>query len=137
MIFTFIVSGVDSILQLNKTITTEVMNDNTNIFESLLENAVDYSKTGYELVKLKTLDKTANVLSSLISHYVTLILFASFILFISVGLAYWLGEILGKIYFGFFAVALFYAVTGTVLHFALHTKLKRIVGDYLNKKLLK
>ncbi len=113
------------------------MNDNTNIFESLLESAVDYSKTGYELVKLKTLDKTANVLSSLISHYATLILFATFLLFISVGLAYWLGEILGKIYFGFFVVALFYAVAGTVLHFIWHTKLKRIIGDYLIKKILK
>ncbi len=113
------------------------MNDNTNIFETLLESAVDYSKTGYELVKLKALDKTTNVLSSLISHYATLILFASFILFISVGLAYWLGEILGKIYFGFFVVGLFYAVTGTVLHFVLHTRLKRAIGDYLIRKVLK
>lgn len=73
---------------LYKTITTEVMNDNKNTLESLLESAVDCGKTGYELVKLKTLDKTANVLSSLISHYATLILFASCILFISI-LRFW------------------------------------------------
>lgn len=64
------------------------MNDNKNTLESLLESAVDCGKTGYELVKLKTLDKTANVLSSLISHYATLILFASCILFISI-LRFW------------------------------------------------
>lgn len=113
------------------------MNDNKNTLESLLESAVDCGKTGYELVKLKALDKTANVLSSLIPHYATLILFASCILFISIGWAYWLGEILGEIYSGFFVVALFYATTGSVLHFAFHTKLKQIVSDYLIKKLLK
>jgi len=116
---------------------TNIMEDQKNIFESLLESTVDYSKTGYELLKLKALDKTSNVVSSLISHYAVLILFASFMLFITIGLALWLGEILGKIYFGFFVVAVFYGITGIVIHFFLHETLKRIVGDYIIKKVLK
>lgn len=114
-----------------------IMEDQKNIFESLLESTVDYSKTGYELLKLKALDKTSNVVSSLISNYAALILFASFMLFLTMGLALWLGEILGKIYFGFFVVAAFYGVTGIVLHFLLHARLKRIVSDYIIKKVLK
>ena len=113
------------------------MEDNTNIFESLFESAVDYSKTGYELVKLKALDKTSDVVSSLISHYAVLILVASFILFLTLGLAYWLGEIFGKIYFGFFAVAVLYGITAILLNFFLHKTLKRIVADYIIKKMLK
>ena len=113
------------------------MEDNTNIFESLLESAVDYSKTGYELVKLKTLDKTSDMVSSLISHYAVLILIASFILFLTLGLAYWLGEILGKIYFGFFAVAVLYGISAILLNFFLRKTLKRVVADYLIKMMLK
>jgi len=113
------------------------MEDNTNVFESLLESAVDYSKTGYELVKLKTLDKTSNVVSSMVSHYAVLVLIASFMLFLTVGLAYWLGEILGKIYFGFFVVAVFYGITGIVLHFLLFKRLKKCIGDYIIKQVLK
>jgi len=113
------------------------MEDNTNIFESLLESAVDYSKTGYELAKLKTLDKTSDVLSSLMANYLVLIIIASFTLFITLGMAYWLGEILGKIYFGFFAVAAFYAFTGIILNFLLHKTIKRMIADYLIRKVLK
>lgn len=112
------------------------MEDNTNIFESLLESTVDYGKTSYELIKLKALDKTSDVVSSLISHYVVLILGASFLLFLTLGLAYWLGEIFGKVYFGFFAVAVLYCIAGIILNFFMHKTLKRIVADYLIKKML-
>jgi fatty-acid desaturase len=113
------------------------MEDNINNFESLLESAVDYGKTGFELAKLKTLDKTSDVVSSLMANYLVLILIASFILFITLGMGYWLGEILGKIYFGFFAVAVFYAITGIILNFFLHKTIKRMIADYLIKKVLK
>ncbi|MDP3435197.1 MAG: hypothetical protein Q8T04_19835 [Bacteroidota bacterium] len=113
------------------------MEENINIFETLFASATDYSKTGFELVKLKALDKFSDVASSLISHYVVLIVIASFTLFVSLGLAFWLGEILGKIYFGFFAVAVLYGILGLVINFLFHKTLKRIVADYLIKKVLK
>jgi hypothetical protein len=113
------------------------MEENTNIFETLFASTVEYSKTGFELAKLKALDKTSDVVSSLISHYVVWIVIASFTLFVSLGLAFWLGEILGKIYFGFFAVAVLYGITGLVINFVFHKTLKRIVADYLIRKMLK
>ncbi|MDP3916598.1 MAG: hypothetical protein Q8R96_22970 [Bacteroidota bacterium] len=116
---------------------TIAMEDNTNLFETLFASATDYSKTGFELIKLKALDKFSEVVSSLISHYIVLIVIASFTLFVSLGLAYWLGEILGKIYFGFFAVAVLYGISGLVINFLFHKTIKRIVADYLIKKVLK
>lgn len=113
------------------------MEDNTNIFESLFESAVDYTKTGYELVKLKAVDKTSDVVSSLISHYLVVIIVGSLGLFVSLGLAFWLGEILGKVYFGFFAVAVLYAILGLVIHFLLHQAFKKFIADYIIKKMLK
>jgi len=38
-----------------------------------------------------------------------------FILFASLGLAFWLGETLGKIYFGFFAIAVIYGLLGILI----------------------
>jgi hypothetical protein len=113
------------------------MEENAKLLESLVERATDYGKTTYELVKLKALDKTAEVVSSVVPHSVILILFASFILFLNLGLAFWLGEVLGKLYYGFFVVAAFYVLTGIVIHFFFYKSLKKTVRNYVIKQLLK
>jgi hypothetical protein len=118
-------------------IKTEEMEDNTNMLESLLEKANDYGKTSYELLKLKAVDKTSEVVSSFVPHSVVFVLIASFILFLNLGLALWLGDILGKLFYGFFAVAAFYIITGITVHFFMHNWLKRLVSNYFIKHMLK
>ncbi len=113
------------------------MEDNLNFIESLYERAIEYGKTSYELIRLKTLDKTSDIISSFVPHAIVFVLTAIFILFLNFGLALWLGEILGKIYFGFFVVAAFYALLGIILHFFMHGWLKKIVSDYIIKLILK
>jgi hypothetical protein len=88
-------------------------------------------------VKLKTIDKTTDFVSTLIPHSVVFILITSFMLFLNLGLAFWLGEILGKIFYGFFVVAGFYIIAGIVIHFFMHNWFKRLIGDYLIKHILK
>jgi len=113
------------------------MEDNTKLLESLLERATEYGKTSYELVKLKALDKTTDVVSSLIPHSVVVIFIASFMLFLNLGLALWLGDILGKIFYGFFVVAGFYVITGIIIHFFMHKWFKRLVSNYFIRHVLK
>jgi len=113
------------------------MEENTNMVETLFEKATDYGKTSYELLKLKALDKTTEVVSSLISQYAVLILILSFMLFLTLGLAFWLGEILGKMYYGFFVVAAFYAVAVILIHFFMHEWIKKRVSDNIIKRVLK
>lgn len=115
----------------------EVMEENARLIESLLEKATEYGKTSYELVKLKALDKTSEVVSSLIPHSVVIALIASFMLFLNLGLAFWLGEILGKNFYGFFVVAAFYVITWIVIHFFLHKWIKKLVRNYFIKQVLK
>lgn len=112
------------------------MEDNAKLVESLLEKASEYGKTSIELIKLKALDKTLDAASSLIPHSIVLVLVAVFMLFLNIGLSFWLGEILGRIFYGFFAVAAFYGIAGIVLHFFMHKRLKKIVGDFLVKHVL-
>ena len=113
------------------------MEDNTKLFESLLERATEYGKTSYELVKLKALDKTSDVVSSFIPNTVVFVIIASFMLFFSLGLSFWLGEILGKIYYGFYVAAAFYGIIGLVLYFFINKWLKKIIGNYIIKQALK
>jgi fatty acid desaturase len=113
------------------------MEDKAKLIESLLERATEYGKTSYELIKLKALDKTSDVVSSFIPHSVVIVLIASFMLFFNLGLAFWLGEILGKTCYGFFVVAAFYGIIGIVVHFFMHKRLKKIICNYIIKQVLK
>jgi len=115
----------------------EVMEDIVDSIESLLESAADYGKTSYDLVKLKTIDKTTDLVSSLISHAFFFVIFMSFLLFLALGLAFWLGEIIGNMFYGFFVVAAFYGIVGLVLHFVLHDRIKKKISDYMIKQALK
>jgi len=113
------------------------MEDNTKLIESLLERTAEYGKASFELVKLKALDKTSDAVSSLIPHSVVVVLVAVFMLFLNLGLAFWLGEILGRTFYGFFVVAAFYGIAGIVIHFFMHDQLKKIIGNYFIKHVLK
>jgi hypothetical protein len=113
------------------------MEDNAKLIESLLERATEYGKTSYELVKLKAVDKTSDIVSSFIPHSVVLVLIASFLIFLNLGLGFWLGEILGKTYYGFFAVAAFYGFLGIIIHFFMHKWLKKIICNSFIRQLLK
>jgi hypothetical protein len=113
------------------------MEDNSKSLESLLGRAVDYGKTTYELAKLQALEKTSDVVSKLIPDIVVIVLIASFMLFLSLGLSLWLGEIFGKVWFGFFMVAAFYGVAAIVLRFLMYKWLKRCIGNSVIKNVLK
>lgn len=113
------------------------MNDNEKLIESLLERTVEYGKTSFELVKLKTLDKTSEVVSSFIPHSIVFLFIASLLFFLNLGLAFWLGEIMGNNSYGFFVVAAFYGVLGIIMHFFMHDWLKMKVCNYIIKQVLK
>jgi hypothetical protein len=113
------------------------MEENTNLFESLFEKAADYGKTSYELAKLKTIDKTSDVVSTTVPHLFFMLLIVSFMLFLNIGIAFWLGEILDKVYYGFFVVAGFYCILGLVLRLFMHKWIKNKVQNYFIKQVLK
>ncbi len=111
--------------------------ENTRLLETLVDRATEFGKTSFEIVKLKTLDKISDLVSSLIPLSIVVILFFIFLLFLNLGIALWLGEIMGKIFYGFFAVSAFYILAGIIIHFVLHKPIKRVVGDYVIRHLLK
>ncbi len=113
------------------------MEDNEKLIESLLERAGDYGKATLELVKLKAIDKASETVSSLVPFTIVAIIIFVFLLFLNLGLAFWLGEILGKTFLGFLVVAGFYCIVGVVVHFFMHKWIKEHVSDFIIKNMLK
>jgi hypothetical protein len=113
------------------------MEEKTNLLGSLIDIATDYGETSIELVKLKVLDKTTDFVSSLIPLSIVLVLLFLFLLFLNLGIAFWLGDIIGKTAYGFLVVAGFYIFSATVIRLFFYKWIKRLVGDYLVKRLLK
>jgi fatty acid desaturase len=112
------------------------MKEQENFFEPLWEKVEDYGKTTIELVKLRSIDKTSDVVSTVLPHSVVVVFVSIFLLFLNLGIALWLGEIWDSMYLGFFAVAGFYGVCGIIIHFFLHEKIKEGIRNAVIKLLL-
>jgi len=82
--------------------------------DSLIEKGEQYGKTTLELLKLKTLDKSSDVASNLVSWLVVFVFAVLFFLILNIGIALWLGGMMGKNYYGFFAVSGFYALLALI-----------------------
>lgn len=104
--------------------------------ELLFERVETYSRTTYELSKLKLLETITIVVTSLVSRLSVIISISLFVLVLNIGIALWLGELLGKYYYGFFIVAAFYLVMGIILHFFLHKWLAKPVSSLIIKQAL-
>ncbi len=105
------------------------MEDKTSFIEPLFERAKAYGKVSYKLLQLKALDKTASVVATLVSRSLAILFASIFFVSANVGVALWLGDLLGKSYYGFFCVAGFYGIIGAILHFLLHNSIKRWISN--------
>jgi hypothetical protein len=113
------------------------MEPESNIINELIEKTVEYGKSSLELAKLKALDKISDVVSSLMAQSVVIAILFSFMLFLNLGLALWIGKILGEIYYGFFVVAGFYCITAILIYFFMLKWIKKCVGNTVIKHVLK
>ncbi|MFZ4520923.1 MAG: hypothetical protein ACOYNC_04425 [Bacteroidales bacterium] len=101
------------------------------LIENLFEKVESYTMTTYELSKLKALETTTIVVTSLVSKLSVILMISMFALVLNIGIAIYLGELLGKLYFGFFIVAGFYLVAGVILHLFLHSWIKKPLSDLI------
>jgi len=113
------------------------MKEKENIFEPLWEKAEDYGKNSIELLKLKSIDKTSDVVSTILPYVVVIVFTIIFLMFVNFGIAFWLGKMWGSDYLGFFAVAAFYGLCGIIVNFILHKSIKERIRNTIIKLLLK
>ena len=110
------------------------MDTPTSSMESLFERIEAYGKTTLELTKLRALDTVIFVMTTLISRLGVAAMVAMFFLVLNVGIALYLGEQLGKSYYGFFIVAGFYALAGLLMHSFLFDWIKKPIHEMIIRK---
>jgi len=104
--------------------------------ESLFERVEEYGNTTFELSKLKLLETVTNVVSTMVPRLSVILMISLFALVLNIGIALWLGGLLGKSYYGFFIVAGFYLMAGIILHLFLYKWIKKPISEFIIKQAL-
>jgi|SRR6185369_5501265 len=113
------------------------MNDPAKAIETLFEKAGDYGKTTIELFKLNAIDKSAEVVSALTIRLAIGLVCACSVFILSIGLALWIGELLGKLYYGFFVIAGCYVLLVSLLYIFRRQWIKDPVNNSIIIQMLK
>jgi len=112
------------------------MEDKTTILESLIDSAENYGKSSIELWKLKAIKKTSEAVSSIAASVIVLFISVLFIFILSIGLSLWIGDYLGKSYWGFFIVAGIYLLVALICMAAKKQLLKTPVSNSIIKNIM-
>ncbi len=107
-----------------------------HIIEPLFEKSENYVKTSLELYKLNTISKAANVISTVASRGILFLIFSIVFVSANIGAALWIGDLLGKAYYGFFCVAGFYFFIGAIVFLFMRKHIKKCVSNSIISHLL-
>lgn len=105
--------------------------------ELLYKKAEQYSKTSLELLKLHTIEKTLDVISSLTVVISISIIVGMFTLFVNIGISFFIGNLLGNNALGFFIVSGFYFILGIIVFIFRKSLIKIPIDNLIVSKLLK
>lgn len=113
------------------------MESYTTSIEKLISKVEDYSKVSIELCKYNAIYKSANIISSIVLRVILVIAFVLFSIFLNIGVAIFIGDYLGKFYYGFFIVAGFYMVIAILFILFQDKWIKNPVCNFIIRKTLK
>ncbi len=106
-----------------------------NNLEDIVNSTVDLVETKTEIWKLKAVGKISDTVSSIISIIAVMLLAGVSITILSFGVAYWIGNELGNLHYGFFIVGGFYAIVGVLLYFLRERLLKTPISNLIIDKI--
>ena len=113
------------------------MTDNTTPIATLFERAEDYGKTTLKLLELNAIDKSADVISSLVSRLAVIMAVVLSVLIINIGIALWIGKLLGDAFYGFFIMGGFYGILAVILQVFRDQWIKYPVSNSIIKQMMK
>jgi len=112
------------------------MQHETNALEDLFSKTTGYLETRAEIARLKAVGKASEVGSAIVSRLIIGVLSLLVLVFLNIGIAIWLGDLLGELYLGFFAVTGFYLLVVLILYAGRKTILKARFKNIMVKDLL-
>jgi hypothetical protein len=112
------------------------MEEQMPLLTSLFEKTEQYAKTNVELLRLKALDKSADVVSNMGANLVVILFLAFSAVALNIGIAFWLGDMLKSNYLGFFIVSGFYAVLALLFFLFRKSFIKKPLRNTLIKQFI-
>lgn len=91
------------------------MEEDKNKFESIVQHFREYLEIKWKILVLDSSDKASSIASSLVSIILISAMMLFVILFLSIGAAFWIGDLYGSTSTGFLYVGLFYLVVSIIL----------------------
>lgn len=113
------------------------MANTKELFHELVGKIEDYGRTSVELSKLKAVQTTARIAGRLASNSIFILILSMFILVLSIGISFWVGDALGETYYGFFIVSGAYLLLFLILKAFATQLVHRPVKRMIIKELLK
>jgi Putative Actinobacterial Holin-X, holin superfamily III len=113
------------------------MTSTTESIRSLIDKSKDYLETQLELTKLKTIDKSSDVLSTAIVFVFMAFLGVLVLMFVSIAVALLIGESMGSYHSGFFIVGGFYALLLLIIFLQRDKWIKNPIANSLIGKMMK
>lgn len=113
------------------------MKDKAMLVGELFDKAEQYGKTTMQLYRLKAIDKITDVFASVASRIIIAVSIALFFFLLTVGLSLYIGDLLGKTYYGFFVMAGFYMVLTIILVFIRKRYIEIPFNNYAIKEIFK
>lgn len=111
--------------------------ENPTLIETLIDKAEAYGKTSLSLFTATTVLKSADITSNIVSRLVIALIMLMVILLASIGLAIWIGNQLGDIAYGFFAVACGYLFFALLCYLLRGSLIKTPVSNFIISRLQK
>ncbi|HRN78785.1 MAG TPA: phage holin family protein [Ferruginibacter sp.] len=102
----------------------------------LFDHLTAYVEATVELNKMKAASKAASIGSTLIHKSIGVIMLSMVFLLLSVGAAFLVGEWLGKVYYGFFAMGGLYLIIA-IIFLRSNKKMESKLTDTLIKEMFK
>ncbi len=112
------------------------MESNPTNVEDLFEKIKEYADVRIDLFKLKAINKVSGFVSSFLTSIIITAIFGVVFLCITIGLSLWIGDCLGKAWYGFFIVGGGYIVIGLVLYSLRGKLIKGMISNKLIKEMI-
>ncbi len=104
--------------------------------DDLFEKATDYTETRISLFKLKATQRASVIAGELASGLIFFTILLLGIIVLNIGLGFLLGDLLGKVYYGFFVLASFYIIAGFIFKAVCKKPVINAIANLVIRKIL-
>lgn len=105
--------------------------------ERIYEHVEEYAQTTVALYRLKAIKVFSDVFAAVATGFIIWVVISFFLVFLSIGVAFWLGALLGAWHYGFFIVTGIYALVGIIIYVLRIKCLKAKINSFIIRQIFK